>query len=599
MRSRTRMARLVLLLVLVVLAGGVSVASSLQAQEDEANGLEEWSLADDFSMSIDTHGFRFPTSIAFVPEPGPNADDPAYFVGEIEGSIKVVTNDRHIYTFAQDFSALPTSGGFNVIGGVGLGGLCLDPEHGFIFATLTAPDADGVFHNYIVRFETKPGSFDRQPSGFSDISGLVSTYAVFPNHQIGDCRVADGYLYVGVGDATLSATSRNPRQLLGKVLRLTLDGKPAPDNPFYNPQDPNAAEGAIYALGLRNPFGIEVAGGRVFAADNGNEIDRLVDVQAGRDYLWDGTDWGIGAAANAILAPAAGVTHLAFASPATSFLPDAFDDTFFVGSSGENGKPTAIIGIPYDFAAEAPRAVPVNFVVYRPESWQYVVALAIGPDGIYFAPLLPGSTGDSAVYKVTFDAASVNDLAPDLPSASLNAAQLLQQKGCLRCHSMNARETKGGPPLDARVLMASIQERLDSPEYRLELAQLDQRQDEPYASYRQARAEVLAASGEERVKRWIAFRLLEPRFDNMRAMMPNLNLTAAEAATLADYLVQPHPISARLVMFNLLEQMVPKLRYRHLPIVFAAGLLSGLLLTLIGVAVYVGWRRRPGGNHVS
>lgn len=596
MQYRTWVVR-ILLFGLFILAAGVTVGRRVQAQEGDSQGLEDWSTPAGFALSVDASGFRFPTSIAFVPEPGPNPGDPAYFVGEIEGVIKVVSNDRHVTTFAQDFSPLAAAGDFNVVGGGGLGGLCLDPEHGAVFATLTAPDEGGVLRNHIVRFETRPGSgemsrFDRRPFDFRDISGLISTYTVFPNHQIGDCRVADGHLYVGVGDATVSSTSRNPRQLLGKVLRLTLDGKPAPENPFYNPQDPAAAEGAVYALGLRNPFGIEIAAGRVFAADNGNDIDRLVQVQGGRDYLWDGTDWGIGAAADVVLAPSAGVTHLAFASPATSPLPAAYDDTFFVGTSGEHGKPAAIIAVPFDFAANASRAVPVYFVVYRPEALQFVVALALGPDGVYFAPLLPGSGGDSAVYKVSFDAGGALGEGADQASASLNAAQLLQQKGCLRCHSLDASEAKAAPTLDAGVLAVHIQERLESPAYRQQVALLDQRQDEPYASFRQARAEVLAASGEERLKRWIAFRLQEPRFDDRQATMPNLGLTAAEAAILADYLVQPHQQSARIAIYNLLEQIVPDLRYRHIPLIFAAGLLAGLLAACIGAAVYVGWRRR-------
>ncbi|MCI0481371.1 MAG: hypothetical protein L0213_07270, partial [Candidatus Dadabacteria bacterium] len=53
-------------------------------------------------MAIDTEGYSFPTSIAFVPEPGSGPRDPLYFVTELRGRVKVVTNDRSVHTFAED-----------------------------------------------------------------------------------------------------------------------------------------------------------------------------------------------------------------------------------------------------------------------------------------------------------------------------------------------------------------------------------------------------------------------------------------------------------------------------------------------------------------
>ena len=51
---------------------------------------------------------------------------------------------------------------------------------------------------------------------------------------------------------------------LGKVLRMTLDGRPAPNNPFYQDGDIGNSQNYIWASGLRNPFGLRVVDGKVF-----------------------------------------------------------------------------------------------------------------------------------------------------------------------------------------------------------------------------------------------------------------------------------------------------------------------------------------------
>ncbi|MGI9427811.1 MAG: hypothetical protein ACR2NM_04080, partial [Bythopirellula sp.] len=44
--------------------------------------------------------YRLPVNIAFVPDPGPNPDDPLYFITELYGSIQVVTRDGTKHEFA-------------------------------------------------------------------------------------------------------------------------------------------------------------------------------------------------------------------------------------------------------------------------------------------------------------------------------------------------------------------------------------------------------------------------------------------------------------------------------------------------------------------
>src|SRR4029453_11585519 len=96
------------------------------------------------------------------------------------------------------------------------------------------------------------------------------------------------------------AASRSLDRMLGKLIRLTLDGQPYPGNPFFSSGGKAAA---VYAYGLRNPFGITIVDGHVFAAENGVKIDRFLELRPGMDYQWDGTDGSIAANAIAVFAP--------------------------------------------------------------------------------------------------------------------------------------------------------------------------------------------------------------------------------------------------------------------------------------------------------
>lgn len=69
------------------------------------------------------------------------------------------------------------------------------------------------------------------------------------------------------------------------------------------------------------------------------------------------------------------------------------------------------------------------------------------------------------------------------------------------------------------------------------MAELGQLEEEPWVSTRAARAAVLSAEGEAAIRQWLINQLVEPRWDNRGSQMPNLGVTPAEAAIVADYLL--------------------------------------------------------------
>ena len=89
----------------------------------------------------------------------------------------------------------------------------------------------------------------------------------------------DGYLYAGTGDASESGHSQDENSLGGKVLRMTVDGKPAPGNPWDN---------LVFSKGHRNVQGLAFdAQGRLFASEFGqNRFDEVNRIEAGKDYGW-------------------------------------------------------------------------------------------------------------------------------------------------------------------------------------------------------------------------------------------------------------------------------------------------------------------------
>ena len=119
-----------------------------------------------------------------------------------------------------------------------------------------------------------------------EILHRASPYVEGNGHYSG--RIAfspDGrYLFYANGERQKFEPAQDPKATLGKVLRLTLDGKPAPGNPL-------AAKGfdpAVWSYGHRNILGLAFDGeGRLWEQEMGPEGgDELNLIEPGRNYGW-------------------------------------------------------------------------------------------------------------------------------------------------------------------------------------------------------------------------------------------------------------------------------------------------------------------------
>jgi len=564
----------------------------------------DWAVREDFSINIDSQGFSLPVSIVFVPNPGLNPKDPLYFVIELRGKIKVVTNDRSVFTFADNQFFSDSDRVFvssKVTDEFGQTGICLAPNEGYVFVTFSYK-RDGELINNIVRYKTKPQTFSVAYDDSLEIGQIFSGFPTNVSHQIGHCQIRGEELFVSVGDGfDLYEPPLGLDTPLGKVLRLNFDGSPNQDNPFYKDADIHNPANYVWALGFRNPYGLALVDGEVFVAENGQGMDRFARLKKGEDYLWDGTDRSIGLMADYSIFPGIGPTQMAYYSADSQVFSEDYRDSFFIGMSVATRG--GIFQLPYDLDSGRINAVPKEFLIYnRPANDGFtgiIVGVAMGPDGLYFAPLLSNDAELGTVFKVQYDPANAH---PFILSNESGPQAIIAQKGCASCHEINgAAGGISGPSLETESLILRLDERLNLEAYMEQLNNVDSLDEKPFINYAEARQEVRQAQGIERVYLWVFYHILQPKFDNPAALMPSLGLNKEEARILTDYLIGEVPLvevedkgepiaideenSINMYLSDVkgwVSEILPTLRYRHLVFAF----LTGFILSWAAPRIY-------------
>ncbi|HVL48533.1 MAG TPA: PQQ-dependent sugar dehydrogenase [Candidatus Thermoplasmatota archaeon] len=199
-----------------------------------------------------------PVDLTFAP------DGTLHFAELLTGRVRAIGPDGVV---TEPVFSIPASGG----GNGGFTGLAADPVEA------------GVF--YVHYSMEKPGAERGKVNRISRVANGVETVLVddIPWAMLHDGgRVAvgpDGILWATTGDNDLKSPSQDRGSILGKVLRFTKEGKPAPGNPDgWHP--------LAWAQGFRNPFGLAVTGDTVvYVSDNGGreEVNR---VEKGANHGW-------------------------------------------------------------------------------------------------------------------------------------------------------------------------------------------------------------------------------------------------------------------------------------------------------------------------
>ena len=106
----------------------------------------------------------------------------------------------------------------------------------------------------------------------------------------------DGNLFVSVGEKFMPQSrveAQDVNSYLGKIVRITTDGKPAPGNPFLNQP---GAKPEVYSYGHRNPEGLEIdpVTGELWESEFGPRGgDEINIIRRGKNYGWPVITYGI------------------------------------------------------------------------------------------------------------------------------------------------------------------------------------------------------------------------------------------------------------------------------------------------------------------
>jgi len=253
-----------------------------------------------------------PWKIAFLP-------DGRMLITEKVGGLQLVTQQGTKTPVANIPAVLWKGQG-------GMLGVYLSPHYAndhFVYLTYSEPGDDGS-SLALARAQLKIGTDSASLEGFQVIwrdgergnGGQFGAEVAFsPDSK---------YLFLTVGDRQRMTPAQDPNQPLGKLLRLTLDGKPAPGNPMagktgaptvpvidppsdteaaktapvirtYTFPGPNLTPAETWASGMRTPYGLAFApDGRLWELEHGPRGgDELNLIEPGKNYGWPLVSYGM------------------------------------------------------------------------------------------------------------------------------------------------------------------------------------------------------------------------------------------------------------------------------------------------------------------
>jgi glucose/arabinose dehydrogenase len=294
MKTMPRLALAALTLALLPAGASAQVNAGTQAPES----------SQPFTMT-QVAAFNLPWRIAFLP-------DGRMLITEKVGPVWLVTQDGKKTPVANAPAVLSQGQG-------GMLGVFLSPHYATdhnVYLTYSEP-GEGGSSLAMARAKLSIGADS------ASLDGLEVLWRQMPKGRGGQFGAAiafspDGnYLFLAVGERQRMTPAQDPDQELGKILRLTLDGKPAPGNPMAGktgaltvtliapPRDtevaktapvvstytfpgPNLTPAETWTTGHRTPYGLAFApDGRLWELEHGPRGgDELNLIEPGKNYGW-------------------------------------------------------------------------------------------------------------------------------------------------------------------------------------------------------------------------------------------------------------------------------------------------------------------------
>ncbi|MDP9145874.1 MAG: PQQ-dependent sugar dehydrogenase [Actinomycetota bacterium] len=212
-------------------------------------------------------------------------------IAELGGAIRVFENGALRPQPFLDLTDTVVTGGER-----GLLSIAIHPDYPTdrrLFAWYSAPlqqGGSGDHTTYIVEFDI---AADLQTA--SSPRTVLAVDQPFANHNGGFVDFGpDGYLYLSLGDGGSGndpgARARNLNTLLGKMIRIDVDGAAPYVIPADNPYVGEPGRDEIWASGLRNPWRWSIDNGNMYIGDVGQgareEVDAVAVSPTGYDFGW-------------------------------------------------------------------------------------------------------------------------------------------------------------------------------------------------------------------------------------------------------------------------------------------------------------------------
>ena len=218
-----------------------------------------------------------------------NLPDGRFLITEKTGFMNVVSADGKNITKIEGFQKVDSKGQGGMLD------VALDPyfkTNNTIFFSFSEPYGDGNLTS------VAKGKLSADLKNISEVKVIFRATPSYDGDKHYGSRLVfdkDGNLFVSTGerfDKQTRVYAQKTDNYLGKILKITKDGKPAPGNPFigkygYKPE--------IYAFGIRNPQGLALdEKGQLWDIEMGPRGgDEINLIKPGKNYGWGDVTYGI------------------------------------------------------------------------------------------------------------------------------------------------------------------------------------------------------------------------------------------------------------------------------------------------------------------
>lgn len=218
-----------------------------------------------------------------------NLPDGRFLITEKSGFMNVVSADGKQVTKINGFPKVDDKGQGGMLD------VALDPDfktNNIIYFSFSEP-YEGGNHTAVGK-----GKLSADLKTISEVKVILRATPTYDGDKHYGSRLVfdkDGNLFVSTGERSDKQTrvyAQKTDNYLGKILKITKDGKPASGNPFigkvgYKPE--------IYAYGIRSPQGLALdEKGQLWDIEMGPRGgDEINLIQAGKNYGWGDVSYGI------------------------------------------------------------------------------------------------------------------------------------------------------------------------------------------------------------------------------------------------------------------------------------------------------------------